>query len=249
MKNFTLHPNHNTLTLIHDGGFGSIDTTTDEGLAILNTLRSEGTDAAYDMWLNTQIEDCVWGSISVKGGNVYHDNRIVSNVEIEWFLRLRSELGDEGMEPYARFLTKIQANPDNGSMSQVFDFIGNTRLSITPDGNLLAYKAVRSNFKDKYSGKIDNSVGQLVQMSRSQISSDRDMHCHYGLHAGSWEYAAEWFGSYGDRLIIVEIDPKDIVCVPNDHSFGKLRCCRYRVHQCAGIVGETLNLLSKALTR
>jgi acyl carrier protein len=49
--------------------------------------------------------------------------------------------------------------------------------------------------------------------------------CSHGLHAGSLAYARGW----AERVILVEIDPADVVSVPGDENCQKLRCCKYTV--------------------
>ena len=45
------------------------------------------------------------------------------------------------------------------------------------------------------------------------------------VHFGSHEYAS----TFGPRMVLVKVDPKDLVCVPYDCSQGKVRVCRYWV--------------------
>ena len=45
------------------------------------------------------------------------------------------------------------------------------------------------------------------------------------VHFGNWEYAS----TFGPRMVLVKVDPKDLVCVPYDCSQGKVRCCEYLV--------------------
>jgi acyl carrier protein len=45
------------------------------------------------------------------------------------------------------------------------------------------------------------------------------------LHVGSLEYAKGW----GQRVVLVEVDPADVVSVPSECSCQKLRCCKYVV--------------------
>ena len=66
----------------------------------------------------------------------------------------------------------------------------------------------------------------------------------YGLHAGALNYVAS-YGSVesNDRIVIVKINPADVVSVPSDCNCEKLRTCRYEV------VGEYQGELLKPLTR
>ena len=100
-------------------------------------------------------------------------------------------------------------------------------MPLTPDGNFLAYKSVREDFTDWHSGKFDNNVGNTLEMTRNSVCDDANIGCSDGFHAGSLEYARD-FGSSGN-LMIVEIDPSDVVSVPTDCNCQKLRTCKYKV--------------------
>ena len=59
------------------------------------------------------------------------------------------------------------------------------------------------------------------------VCDDASVGCSDGFHAGSLDYA-EGFGR-GGNLMIVEINPADVVSVPNDSDCQKLRTCKYKV--------------------
>jgi hypothetical protein len=99
-------------------------------------------------------------------------------------------------------------------------------LPITPDGHFLAYKKVKVDYKDCYSGTMDNSVGQVVEMERNRVDDDKDRTCSTGLHFCSREYLNH-FG--GERVVIVKINPRDVVSIPADYNNTKGRACRYEV--------------------
>ena len=101
-------------------------------------------------------------------------------------------------------------------------------MPITPEGNFLAYKGVNSEFKDFYSNKFDNSVGSVLEMRRNGVCDNADIGCSDGFHAGSYDYA-KGYAHNGGHLMIVEIDPSDVVSVPFDCSCQKLRTCKYKV--------------------
>ena len=54
------------------------------------------------------------------------------------------------------------------------------------------------------------------------------MGCSYGFHAGTYDYAKGYAHS-GGNLMIVEIDPSDVVSVPRDCDCQKLRTSKYKV--------------------
>jgi hypothetical protein len=131
------------------------------------------------------------------------------------------------------------------SQKELYDFLEHEHLPITEDGHFLAYKAVRSDFMDKYRGIFDNHVGNICEMTRSKVDDDRGRGCSNGLHAGALNYVAG-YGSVesNDKIVIVKINPADVVSVPSDCNYEKLRTCRYEV---AGeYAGELLKPLYKA---
>ena len=101
-------------------------------------------------------------------------------------------------------------------------------MPLTPEGNFLAYKGVNEDFTDKYSGKFDNSVGNVLEMRRNGVCDDANMGCSSGFHAGSYEYA-KGYASGGGNLLVVEINPADVVSVPHDCNCQKLRTSKYKV--------------------
>ena len=112
-------------------------------------------------------------------------------------------------------------------------------MPITPDGNFLAYKGVQTDYYsftsgsiNVLSGKVDNGkiyngIGEYILVSRNQVCDDKEIGCSSGLHAGSVKYATE-FGSRG-KVVIVEINPCDVVSIPTDCNCEKLRTCAYKV--------------------
>jgi len=137
------------------------------------------------------------------------------------------------------FMDKLMQNPSEVSRNETYDFLENQHISITEDGNFIAYKGVRSDFysitagrakvlkgivKD---GRIYNGIGEEIEVARADVDADRSNACSYGLHAGTYEYA-DGFKS-GGNLVLVEINPKDVVSVPKDFNCGKLRANAYKV--------------------
>lgn len=131
----------------------------------------------------------------------------------------------ESPEPLFRFWERLQRNPSARSIGQLWRFLALTGIPLTEDGHFLGYKGVRMDYRDCYTGTIDNHPGQVVRVPRNTVSDDPQTPCHFGLHVGSLEYAS----SYGQRVVIVKVDPEHVVCVPYDASSQKMRVCEYEV--------------------
>jgi hypothetical protein len=141
------------------------------------------------------------------------------------------ELVKRGESPVLllNFHARLLNNPSARSVSQLWDFIGHCGIPLTEDGCFLAYKKVRDDFYDFHSGTVKNEVGTIVEMPRNKISDDPRQECHFGLHVGALKYAQNDFHSGTGRVIIVKVDPADVVSVPYDYSCQKMRVCKYEV--------------------
>lgn len=87
---------------------------------------------------------------------------------------------------------------------------------------------------DNYTKTLDNSVGKVVTMPRNEVDNNREIVCSRGLHIAAWEYAQ---GYSGDVLIMVKVNPSDIISIPSDYNNQKGRCCKYEV---IGIINEEM---------
>ena len=180
------------------------------------------------------------GLVEIKNGQVTYEGEVVHGSISKRILEFMSK--GLPFQPLVNFLNNLMDNPSMQSQKELYDFLEHEHLPITSDGHFLAYKAVRNDFMDKYRGAFDNSVGKICKMQRAKVDDDRARGCSDGLHAGALNYVAG-YGSVesGDRIVIVKINPRDVVSVPSDCNCEKLRTCQYEV------VGEYQGELVKPL--
>ena len=126
-----------------------------------------------------------------------------------------------------KFFEKVMKNPSHRAVNELYKFLEHGQMPITPDGNFLGYKSVNKEYKDWYTGKFDNSVGQTLEMPRNSVCDDPDLGCSYGFHVGTLDYARNF--NANNRIVIVEVDPADVVSVPHDCNHQKLRTAKYTV--------------------
>jgi hypothetical protein len=127
------------------------------------------------------------------------------------------------------FWVRLQRNPSARSVEQLWSFLGHCNIPLTEDGHFLAYKKVREDLKDFYTGTVTNAVGTVLEMPRNKISDDPREACHFGYHVGSLKYADQDYKPGRGRLLIVKVDPENVVSVPYDYSAQKMRVCKYVV--------------------
>lgn len=172
----------------------------------------------------------------VKAGNgvTLSNGRVLYNGDEVHSLVARRivEFAQEGLptQPLINFLDKVMQNPSMTAQQELYDFLENKNLPITEDGDFLAYKAVNDNWTDIYTGRISNKIGATVEMDRKKVDDNRGNHCSKGLHCGAMDYVT-MYGGGNSRIVIVKVNPADAVSVPSDHSFMKLRVCKYLVLQ------------------
>jgi hypothetical protein len=152
-------------------------------------------------------------------GVIYYKGEPTHNVIADKVIQMFSEGFD--IEPMFKFMQNLQDNPSYSAQQELYLFLEAGSLPITEDGCFLAYKSVNSNYRDYYSWTFDNSIGSICEVARS---------C--GMHASPYEYAIS-FGGSNSHLMVLKINPRDVVSIPKDYNNAKLRCCRYEV------IGET----------
>lgn len=165
--------------------------------------------------------------IEVRDGDVLFEGKPFANAISDRLLTMLEE--DLPVEPLCNFLTNLKKNPSKRAVDELYGFLEKNTLPLTPDGHFVAYKKVRDNYMDIHSGKFDNSVGQVVSMARNEVDEDKDRTCSSGLHFCSLEYLPSFGGYNGTRVMLLKINPRDVVSIPSDYNNAKGRACRYEV--------------------
>ena len=216
----------NSLTVVVNGKAHTMDRTNPAFTQAVDALKDEDTDKLEQMFDTSKaVEDYIDGGIAVQDGVVRYKEYEVHNHVVERILDFMR--GGLPYKPLVKFLDKLMANPSSRAVNELYGFLEHKAMPLTPDGNFLAYKGVREDFSDWYSGKCSNQVGEELSMARNRVCDNAENGCSYGFHAGSLEYA-KGYGN-GGNLMVVEINPADVVSVPNDCDCQKLRTCKYKV--------------------
>lgn len=136
-------------------------------------------------------------------------------------------------EILVRFWNNLRQNPSFNSRQMLYKFLEHNGHPLTEDGCFIAYRGVRQDFKDKHTGTMDNSPGQVVEVPRESVDDNPNNTCSYGLHVAEFGYAK----GFGERLLEVKVNPKDVVSVPTDYNGTKMRVCKFEVlAECAALI-------------
>jgi len=225
----------------------SVAVFTNEELAYSVIRHAIETGRIYEMSFadfstsKQNFEEYCEGRFLIRNNSVFYvdDNGASQSVDIRihTLITRLMRAGDE-FEPIMKFWIKLQDNPSENSRSQLWDFICNQNIPITPEGDVVGYRAVRSDYMDMFSGTFDNTPGSIVEMDREDCLDDPNQPCAAGLHVGSLEYV-NWYKNSTSNVIIVKFSPTDVVSVPRDSGhisgndedgnpiYQKIRVCRF----------------------
>ena len=175
--------------------------------------------------------------VTYRHNTIRFDGEIIDTTLTRHLVRMIRD-GDDRYTGLVRFMENLAANPSRKSRQQLFTWLTDRDMTITPDGSFIGYKGVQNDDANHsmssgratvngttHIGQIPNPPGAIVEMPRSQVSDDRHNGCSNGLHVGTWDYAS----TFGPKTLIVSVKPRDVVSVPKDCGYQKMRTCRYTV--------------------
>ena len=187
-----------------------------------------------------EISEAISMVESAVDGNAGESYRVthgdpVSDVVFDTAQRLRLE----GNSPkvLGRFAARLMKNPSASARSQLFAWLAAEGFTLTKDGLIVGYKGVTEDYRSVHSGReqvsvvaqdgtteihqghIPYPVGSTVTMERRLVNDDRNQGCSVGLHVGTYHYASGW----GHTVLLVLVDPADVVSIPKDCNNHKMR--------------------------
>ena len=176
--------------------------------------------------LKTNIVKDFTDNITFKNGEIFYKNVAIKNSLTKKIIRFYEQ--NLPVKPLIMFLENLVLNPSPYIVNELDLFFEKSNIALTEDGHFLAYKRIRQNWKDFHTDAINNSIGSVVTMNRSDVNSNRDHTCSHGLHVCSKSYLSVFQNGMG-RIVIVKVNPRDVVSIPSDYHNQKMRCCKYQV--------------------
>jgi len=128
--------------------------------------------------------------------------------------------------PMTNLLVNLYHNVSMKAIDELYGFLEYGKMPITEDGHFLAYKRVNDDYTSCYDHKTENNIGHITWLPRNQVDDRSEVTCSYGLHICSFEYLQHYPGA---RVIVVKVNPADVVSIPTDYNNTKARVCRYEV--------------------
>jgi hypothetical protein len=177
-------------------------------------------------------------NFTVVGTDVMYKGNVVRGYLVDRIVFFMRELPNQA-ERLERFAENLYLNPSPYVIEQLYKFLEHKNMPITDDGCFLAYKGVGADYYSHTAGnlkivngkvkdgRVYNGIGEVITAERPDVCDDKNQGCARGLHVGSWEYANNFKGD--GNLMVVKVNPKNAVQVPDDCSWSKLRACEYEV--------------------
>jgi len=189
-------------------------------------MEQDETKARGYLTIMTTVETWTKGLFKKKDSNIVHGDDVLPDSLSNRIINMITN--GEDPQSLLNFWERLSKNPSWRSVNQLWNFLAHKGIPIDQDGFILAYKGINADWTDVHTGTIKNTPGAVLVMPRNKISDDDAVACHYGYHAGALEYASS-FKPHDGKIIIVKIDPEDVVCIPKDSRSQKMRTCRYEV--------------------
>lgn len=171
------------------------------------------------------IEKYAAGNLEIKDGNLLFNGTKMTDYLAQIILEMQA-LGSP-ISAFMNFYKNMLLCPSAECREHIYKFLEYGNLPITNDGCFLAYKYVKENYRDCYTGQFDNSVGNKLVMPRHKVDDNPNSACSYGFHVGTLQYS----GNPGPakRVVICKVNPRDVCAVPFDYEHQKMRVCEYIV--------------------
>jgi hypothetical protein len=178
------------------------------------------------------IETFTGGNVTVVNGRLFYKGYEVRSSLASLILKFVKEGQAAAARPFELFLEKAFENPDPRAALDLYDWVARSGLPITPEGNILAWKAVRADYGSIHGNpplsRFDHHVGNIVQEDRMHCDPDPNRTCSRGLHFCSADYLSN-YADGGRRVVALEISPTDVVAFPKDANGAKGRAWKYKV--------------------
>lgn len=248
MSEVSLMVSDTSITVAFDGKLETIKSGDHRFETVLRAIRKGDTNSLPELLDPNQMFKHI-PNVELVGGRIQIKGKTIPDSMTNRVLRFK----EKGLpfDPLLRFSEKLLDNPSFNSRNMLYDFLEHNGHPLTMDGNFIAYKAVRKDFKDIHSGTMSNAVGNYVSMPRSDVDDNPNNTCSSGLHVATYDYAKD-FGDIdnpnggGGIMLEIEINPRDVVAVPNDYNGTKMRVCAYTVRKVSERFLEDIELIEEA---
>lgn len=141
---------------------------------------------------------------------------------------------------FIRVKTKLKKSPKNYVVGKLNDNyiifpVGKEKDGFKKEGMLdemyanlaNAPKSTKTVYTDAHTGTFNIEIGKVVRMDRDKCDARQDQTCSRGLHVAGRKWINGKKGSFGKVSVMCLVNPADVVAVPPDDNYGKMRTAAY----------------------
>lgn len=171
--------------------------------------------------------------LTLVGESVYWEDISKLSMPLELvkaIIKAEEENNKDKLTSYKNFWTLMCLNPDSECRKNLFWFLNRNGLTISKQGFFIAYRNVDTTntpdiYTDHFSHTFKIKIGEMVTMPRKDCDCRVEQECSRGLHLSSKNWLNKnYFGTVG---LVCLCNPADVVAVPHNSQYGKLRTCAY----------------------
>jgi hypothetical protein len=185
-----------------------------------------------------KIKAQVFGRVKIVDQAVFYDDKPVGNALTKRIIDMLSQGYD--IAPWGLFMDNVMLNPVVTAREELYRFLESASMPITPDGHFLAFKKVKEDLTSFYDANTQHILGKEMFIPMNEVDTDYRNQCSSGLHFCSESYLSIYHGGQG-VTIVVKINPKDVVAIPDDYSNAKGRAWCYTPIAVIGAETEAKN--------
>ena len=171
--------------------------------------------------------------LSMRGDVVYWEEVSCLSVPEELakaIIKAEEEHNELKISTYRNFWTLMSLNPNEECRKNLYWFLQLHGLKLAKCGFFVAYRNVDTTkekgvYTDHHSHSTRIKIGEMVTLPREKCDCDSNNECSKGLHCASVKWLKKnYFGNVGLACLV---NPADVVAVPHNSEYGKLRTCAY----------------------
>ena len=188
----------------------------------------------------SQHFDRISDRVTVSSGQVFFDGDAVHSLLAEHIVRcLDAKLED--WRPLVKFMEKLALNPSEHSREQLYGWLSKRAFTITADGDFIAYKGVRADDTEGFVSinhgpaivngvAVNGAVPNPPRRDRRAGALERRLQPGRRLRLRPSRRQLRVRAQFAaGGLLKVKVNPRDVVSVPTECDWQKMRVCRYEV--------------------
>lgn len=171
--------------------------------------------------------------LSMKGDVVYWKEVSCLSVPeelVKAIIKAEEEHNELKISTYRNFWTLMSLNPSEECRKNLYWFLQLHGLKLAKCGFFVAYRNVDTTkekgvYTDHHSHSTRIEIGEMVTIPREKCDCNSNNECSRGLHCASVKWLKKNY--FGDVGLACLVNPADVVAVPHNSEYGKLRTCAY----------------------